>query len=267
MCGADAIARSGGFASSGPDLSAVPSAGGHLDLAAREHCAARSGRTWRLRATHGRGALVTRGSARAAAARGVSLSALGLAPLDTEVEVAMRRAPAWRPARRERACARRHRRRARLHPTRKVARGRHEQRLPDAQAAIATARQVDQTSIRIRAWHEHGESGTTTVTKTRDKTEQSSGFPSDWPNTARSIQNAEGSILDCFVRTIFGWRPSWGTWVGLEGMAAVEAAIEAAIWKKDEPRGDFNGTLSHVKTPHGDITLTAGKSGVSWVWT
>lgn len=100
-----------------------------------------------------------------------------------------------------------------------------------------------------------------------DKTEQSSGFPSDWPNTARSIQNAEGSILDCFVRTIFGWRPSWGTWVGLEGMAAVEAAIEAAIWKKDEPRGDFNGTLSHVKTPHGDITLTAGKSGVSWVWT
>lgn len=29
------------------------------------------------------------------------------------------------------------------------------------------------------------------------------------PNTERSVQNAEASIVDAFVRSVFGWRPDW----------------------------------------------------------
>jgi hypothetical protein len=42
-----------------------------------------------------------------------------------------------------------------------------------------------------------------------DDAEVAGGFPSQWPSTSRSIQNAEGSIVDAFVRTVFGWRPGW----------------------------------------------------------
>ncbi|GMH95403.1 hypothetical protein TL16_g13148 [Triparma laevis f. inornata] len=98
-----------------------------------------------------------------------------------------------------------------------------------------------------------------------DEAEQASGFPSEWPNTARSIQNAEGSIVDVYLRTLFGWRPSWSTWKGDEGDK--EAAIEGAIWMKDVGRYGFEGELSNVRTPYGDITLSVGDNGVKWKWT
>lgn len=96
-----------------------------------------------------------------------------------------------------------------------------------------------------------------------DKNEQQSGFPSEWPNTARSIQNAEASIVDCFIRTVFGWRPSWSSW---DSAADKDSVIDAAIWKKGTSRGGFEGKLYNVKTPFGDINLEVSNDGVSWTW-
>jgi hypothetical protein len=98
-----------------------------------------------------------------------------------------------------------------------------------------------------------------------DLSEQESGFPADWPSTARSIQNAEGSIVDCFVRSVFGWRPNWDTFVAAASNETEKAAaIDGAIWQRDLARGDFEGVLANVRTPFGNVDLTAGKGGVAW---
>ena len=104
-----------------------------------------------------------------------------------------------------------------------------------------------------------------------DKDEVESGFPPSWPSTSRSIQNAEGSIVDSFVRTIFGWRPNWkAAKLGEEGGGGevdVKKAIDACLWMNDVSRGDFEGILKNLRTPFGRmIDLKAGKDGVKWEW-
>ncbi|GMH63331.1 hypothetical protein TrRE_jg7267 [Triparma retinervis] len=98
-----------------------------------------------------------------------------------------------------------------------------------------------------------------------DANEQANGFPAEWPNTARSIQNAEASICDAFIRTIFGWRPSWGAF-SADDNTDFDAIIEASIWNKSTGRGGFKGTLSNVRTPFGDINLEASDTGINWEW-
>lgn len=93
--------------------------------------------------------------------------------------------------------------------------------------------------------------------------EGSFGIGSWWPHSLRSIQNAIGAIVDSFVRSVFGWRPDWGTWTNATDP---EAAITSALYLPKAPRSAFKGTLFGVRTPHGRIDLTAGPSGVSWAW-
>ena len=88
-----------------------------------------------------------------------------------------------------------------------------------------------------------------------------------WPDTERSVQNAEASIVDAVIRTLFGWRPDWVTPDAPRGSPAAAAAIQACLWRPDEGRGDFVGVLSGLRTPLGYINITAGPAGLSWVWT
>jgi len=91
-------------------------------------------------------------------------------------------------------------------------------------------------------------------------------FPSFWPSTERYIQNAEASICDSVIRTLFGWRPDWVTPSAAPGSTAAAAAIDAALFLRGAPRPGFAGNLDLVRTPLGYINLTAGAKGLSWVW-
>ena len=91
-------------------------------------------------------------------------------------------------------------------------------------------------------------------------------FPSVWPDTERFVQNAEASIVDAVVRTLFGWRPDWTTPAAPPRSPAAAAAIDAALFLPRQPRAGFNGTLALLRTPLGYINITASSSGLEWVW-
>jgi hypothetical protein len=91
-------------------------------------------------------------------------------------------------------------------------------------------------------------------------------FPSVWPDTERFVQNAEASIVDAVVRTLFGWRPDWTTPAAPPRSPAAAAAIDAALFLPRRPRAGFQGTLALVRTPLGYINITASSSGLEWVW-
>jgi hypothetical protein len=91
-------------------------------------------------------------------------------------------------------------------------------------------------------------------------------FPALWPNTARSIQNAESSIVDAFIRSVFGWRPFWLS-PAVQSTLDVEAAINASLHLSDISRGDdFVGELRGLRTPYGLINIIADTAGVRWSW-
>jgi hypothetical protein len=92
------------------------------------------------------------------------------------------------------------------------------------------------------------------------------GMPLFWPSTERYIQNAEASIVDAVIRTVFGWRPEWVTPGAPPKSPAAAAAINASLYLPDVPRPGFTGTLSWLRTPLGYINITAGASGLAWVW-
>ena len=91
-------------------------------------------------------------------------------------------------------------------------------------------------------------------------------FPSVWPDTERYVQNAEASIVDAIIRTLFGWRPDWVTPTAPPRSPAAAAAIDAALYLPARGRGDFHGTLALLRTPLGYINITASSSGLVWVW-
>jgi len=63
------------------------------------------------------------------------------------------------------------------------------------------------------------------------------------------------------IRSVFGWRPGWAFGTGEAG-----EDIAGAIWRGGERRGDFEGKLENVRTPHGLLDLEAGKDGITWSW-
>ena len=91
-------------------------------------------------------------------------------------------------------------------------------------------------------------------------------WPLLWPDTERYVQNAEASIVDTVIRTVFGWRPDWVTPAAPPRSPAAAAAIDAALYLPRAPRTGFEGTLSLLRTPLGYINITAGAHGLSWVW-
>jgi len=92
--------------------------------------------------------------------------------------------------------------------------------------------------------------------------DEGKGFPPLWPMSERSVQNAEASIVDAFIRTVFGWRPDWGTWNSSSSSSS--AAIDSALLLPASPRPGFQGVLRNVRTPFGAIDITAGESGLTW---
>jgi len=91
--------------------------------------------------------------------------------------------------------------------------------------------------------------------------DEGGSFPEWWPSSMRSIQNAEASIVDAVVRSVFGWRPDWSTW---NVHSSARAAIDAALFLPSVSRAGFDGVLRNVRTPVGLIDLHAGEHGVSW---
>ena len=91
-------------------------------------------------------------------------------------------------------------------------------------------------------------------------------WPLNWPDTERYVQNAEASFVDVIVRTLFGWRPDWVTPAAAPRSAAAAAIIDASLYLPTTSRGDFEGTLSMLRTPLGYINITAGAAGLTWVW-
>ena len=91
-------------------------------------------------------------------------------------------------------------------------------------------------------------------------------WPLLWPDTERYVQNAEASIVDAVVRTVFGWRPDWVTPAAPARSPAAAAAIDAALFLPRAPRTNFEGTLSLLRTPLGYINISAGAGGLQWVW-
>lgn len=92
------------------------------------------------------------------------------------------------------------------------------------------------------------------------------GWEPVWPDTERTVQNAEASIVDATIRTLFGWRPDWVTPDAPRESPEAAAAIQACLWQPNEGRGSFVGVLSGLRTPLGHINITAGPTGLSWVW-
>lgn len=92
------------------------------------------------------------------------------------------------------------------------------------------------------------------------------GWPPFWPSTSRSVQNAEGSIADAIIRSLFGWRPAWVSPAASKANAS--AAIDAALFLPSAPRGGpgFKALLSGLRTPYGLIDITASNSGLQWTW-
>ncbi len=99
-----------------------------------------------------------------------------------------------------------------------------------------------------------------------DEAEQQSGFPAVWPSTSRSIQNAEGSIVDAFIRSVFGWRPDWAAAQAFQKDGNITAAIESCLYLPHESRGHYEGTLLNVRTPFdgAQIDISASAQGLSW---
>ena len=91
-------------------------------------------------------------------------------------------------------------------------------------------------------------------------------FDKLWPHSLRSIQNAEASVVDAFIRSLFGWRPQVGSGSNSAGSSLSER-IEASLYLPDVPRR-CNLTLRNLRTPFGDgnvrIDIHAGESGLSW---
>merc|ERR1719199_993477 len=69
-------------------------------------------------------------------------------------------------------------------------------------------------------------------------------FPAWWPSTERTIQNAEASIVDAIVRSLFGWRPDWTTW---SSFTNTSAAIDSSLYLASVNRGGFKGVLRNVQ--------------------
>ena len=100
------------------------------------------------------------------------------------------------------------------------------------------------------------------------------GWPALWPHSLRSIQNAEGSLVDAFVRTIFGFRPSWPTKKNCySNKRDALKAVESSLFLKDVPRNGFNGTLKNILTPfiysedcktRLSIDIHADSQGLTW---
>ena len=82
-----------------------------------------------------------------------------------------------------------------------------------------------------------------------------------WPSSLRGIQNAEASITDSFIRTVFGWRPQW---ISTDPSITPEEAINRSLYRPTVARSNFRGTLEGLQTPFGEIDLTASESGISW---
>jgi hypothetical protein len=84
-----------------------------------------------------------------------------------------------------------------------------------------------------------------------------------WPHSLRSIQNAEASIVDSFVRTVFGFRPKM---VLNQKNVNVTAAIDSSFFLKNEPRDNFIGVLRNVRTPYNNqmIDIYSNEDGLSW---
>ena len=82
-----------------------------------------------------------------------------------------------------------------------------------------------------------------------------------WPHSLRSIQNAEASIVDSFVRTVFGFRPKINS-----AATNVTAAIDSSFYLKNEPRENFIGVLRNVRTPYDNrlIDIESNEGGLSW---
>ena len=82
-----------------------------------------------------------------------------------------------------------------------------------------------------------------------------------WPHSLRSIQNAEASIVDSFVRTVFGFRPKI-----VSAAANVTRAIDSSFYLKNEPRDNFIGVLRNVRTPYDNrlIDIESNEDGLSW---
>ena len=96
--------------------------------------------------------------------------------------------------------------------------------------------------------------------------DEGGSWPLLWPDTERYVQNAEASIVDAVVRTVFGWRPDWVTPAAPARSPAAAAAIDAALFLPRAPRTNFEGTLSLLRTPLGYINISAGAGGLQWVW-
>eukprot|EP01097_Dermamoeba_algensis_P008931 TRINITY_DN6145_c0_g1_i2.p2 TRINITY_DN6145_c0_g1~~TRINITY_DN6145_c0_g1_i2.p2 ORF type:complete len:291 (+),score=74.67 TRINITY_DN6145_c0_g1_i2:81-875(+) len=92
------------------------------------------------------------------------------------------------------------------------------------------------------------------------------GWPLWWPESERYVQNAEASIADVIIRTLFGWRPDWT--VGSAPPKSKEAAaiIDSSLYLPKVPRSGFNGQLELIRTPFGYINITANQNGLSWNW-
>ena len=92
-------------------------------------------------------------------------------------------------------------------------------------------------------------------------------FPPLWPSTERSVQNAEASIVDAFIRSIFGWRPGWHAvqQPAPLGEATRDRLISASLFRPHVPRHGFTGTLRGLRTPWGrSIDIHAGEHGLKW---
>ena len=99
-----------------------------------------------------------------------------------------------------------------------------------------------------------------------------SNWPKLWPHSLRSIQNAEASIVDAIVRSLFGWRPRVGAAAAAAAAAAagpganVSAQIDASLFLPNVSR-NCNLTLRNLRTPFGGgklIDIRADRYGLSW---
>ena len=59
-----------------------------------------------------------------------------------------------------------------------------------------------------------------------------------WPRTSRNVQSSASSIVDAVIRTLFGWRPDWGTlWVeDVHDEIQIQSAINQSFFARHIPR-------------------------------
>jgi hypothetical protein len=99
------------------------------------------------------------------------------------------------------------------------------------------------------------------------------GWGWTWPRTERSVQNAEASITDAIIRSVFGWRPDWNFTL-VASATNLTHAVDSSLFQPSAPRNGFAGTLRNVRLPSANrsatreaqfIDITADSSGLSWV--